>query len=28
LDAKEVSGETVSLVDDKREHQIEVRVGQ
>jgi len=26
LDGKEVSGETVPLVDDKREHQIEVRV--
>ncbi|MBV8101862.1 MAG: hypothetical protein JOZ31_22175 [Verrucomicrobia bacterium] len=27
LDGKEVSGETVPLVDDKQEHQIEVRVG-
>ena len=26
LDGKEISGETVPLVDDKREHQIEVRV--
>jgi len=26
LDGKEVSGEMVPLVDDKREHQIEVRV--
>jgi cellobiose phosphorylase len=26
LDGKEISGETVPLVDDKKEHQIEVRV--